>query len=159
MKNEKILPFANETKKLKDDFKRMIDKMPDEDFIDMVFYLMESEFEEDFDEEFEDELEIEDFENPFLEKWSILDVQNAKRLVLIQSKLLMKFMMQQKKNHKLIAITVKVTVRLQFITKLQMEKYLKTKLQKNFILRRIYYASIFLCFKKTIREISYNITK
>lgn len=65
MKNEKILPFANETKKLKDDFKKMIDKMPDEDFIDMVFYLMESEFEEDFDEEFEDELEIENFKNPF----------------------------------------------------------------------------------------------
>lgn len=61
MKNEKILPFANETKKLKDDFKKMIDKMPDEDFIDMVFYLMESEFEE----EFEDELEIENFKNPF----------------------------------------------------------------------------------------------
>ena len=50
MKNEKILPFANETKKLKDDFKRMIDQMPDEDFIDMVFFLMESEFEEGFDE-------------------------------------------------------------------------------------------------------------
>ena len=61
MKNEKILPFANETKKLKDDFKKMIDKMPDEDFIDMVFYLMESEFEE----EIEDELEIENFKNPF----------------------------------------------------------------------------------------------
>ena len=57
MKNEKILPFANETKKLKDEFKKMIDKMPDEDFIDMVFYLMKSEF--------EDELEIKDFENPF----------------------------------------------------------------------------------------------
>ncbi len=65
MKNEKILPFANETKKLKNDFKRMIDQMPDEDFIDMVFFLMGSEFEEDFDEEFEDELESEDFENPF----------------------------------------------------------------------------------------------
>ena len=65
MKNEKILPFANETKKLKNDFKRMIDQMPDEDFIDMVFFLMGSEFEEDFEEEFEDELESEDFENPF----------------------------------------------------------------------------------------------
>lgn len=60
MKNEKILPFANETKKLKNDFKRMIDDMPDEDFLDMMFFLMNSEFDEDFDEEFEEE-----FENPF----------------------------------------------------------------------------------------------
>ncbi len=65
MKNEKILPFANETKKLKNEFKKMIDEMPDEDFLDMVFFLMESGFEEDFDEEFEDELENENFENPF----------------------------------------------------------------------------------------------
>lgn len=65
MKNEKILPFANETKKLKDEFKRMIDEMPDEEFLDMVFFLMESGFDEDFDEEFEDELEDADFENPF----------------------------------------------------------------------------------------------
>ena len=65
MKNEKILPFANETKKLKDEFKRMIDEMPDEEFLDMVFFLIESGFDEDFDEEFEDELEDADFENPF----------------------------------------------------------------------------------------------
>lgn len=65
MKNEKILPFANETKKLKDEFQKMVDEMPDEDFLDMVFFLMESGFDEDFDEEFEDELENEDFENPF----------------------------------------------------------------------------------------------
>ena len=32
MKNEKILPFANETKKLKNDFKKMIDEMDDEAF-------------------------------------------------------------------------------------------------------------------------------
>lgn len=64
MKNEKILPFANETKKLKNDFKKMIDDMPDEDFLDMIFFLMNSEFDEDFDEEFEDDFE-EEFENPF----------------------------------------------------------------------------------------------
>ena len=65
MKNEKILPFANETKKLKDELKRMVDEMPDEYFLEMVFFLMESGFEEDCDEAFEDELENEDFENPF----------------------------------------------------------------------------------------------
>ena len=64
MKNETILPFANETKKLKNDFKKMIDDMPDEDFLDMMFFLMNSEFDEDFDEEFEDNFE-EEFENPF----------------------------------------------------------------------------------------------
>ena len=64
MKNEKILPFANETKKLKSDFKKMIDEMPDEEFIDMMFFLISSGFEEDFDEEFEDDFN-DDFENPF----------------------------------------------------------------------------------------------
>lgn len=64
MKNEKILPFANETKKLKNDFKKMIDEMPDEEFIDMVFFLISSDFEEDFDEGFEDDFN-DDFENPF----------------------------------------------------------------------------------------------
>ena len=60
MKNEKILPFANETKKIKNDFKKMIDEMPDDDFLDMIAFLIDSGFDEDFDEEFED-----DFENPF----------------------------------------------------------------------------------------------
>ena len=64
MKNEKILPFANETKKLKNDFKKMIDEMPDEEFIDMMFFLISSGFEEDFDEEFENDFN-DDFENPF----------------------------------------------------------------------------------------------
>lgn len=64
MKNEKILPFANETKKLKDDFKKMIDEMPDEDFVDMMFFLMDSDINEDFDKTFEEGLEDE-FENPF----------------------------------------------------------------------------------------------
>jgi len=67
MKNEKILPFANETKKLKDDFKKMIDEMDDEAFIDMMFFLMSSGFEEDFDEEFDEELEndFQEYESPF----------------------------------------------------------------------------------------------
>lgn len=60
MRNEKILPFANETKKLKNDFKKMIDDMDDAAFIDMMFFLMNSEFDEEFDENFE-----EDFEDPF----------------------------------------------------------------------------------------------
>ena len=67
MKNEKILPFANETKKLKNDFKKMIDEMDDEAFIDMMFFLMSSGFEEDFDEEFDEEFEndFQDYESPF----------------------------------------------------------------------------------------------
>ena len=56
MKNEKILPFANETKKLKNDFKRMIDDMPNEDFLDMMFFLMNSEFEEEFENPFSGEM-------------------------------------------------------------------------------------------------------
>ena len=72
--------------------------------------------------------------------------------MLIQLKLLTKFMKQPKDIHKFIVITVKVTVRLQFITKLQTEKYLKTKLQKSFILRRICYASIFYSFKSLFEK-------
>ena len=53
MKNEKILPFANETKKLKNDFKKLIDEMDDEEFIDMFLFLMNSGLDEDFDEDFE----------------------------------------------------------------------------------------------------------
>ena len=67
MKNEKILPFANETKKLKNDFKNIIDEMDDETFLDMMFFLISSGFQEDFDEEFDEELEndLEDYESPF----------------------------------------------------------------------------------------------
>ena len=67
MKDEKILPFANETKKLKNDFKKMIDEMDDEAFIDMMFFLMSSGFEEDFNEEFDKELEndFQEYESPF----------------------------------------------------------------------------------------------
>ncbi len=63
MKDEKILPFANQTKKLKNDFKQMIDEMPDDDFLDMMFFLMNSGFDEDFDKEFDNDTN--DFENPF----------------------------------------------------------------------------------------------
>lgn len=67
MKDEKILPFANETKKLKNDFKKMIDEMDDEAFMDMMFFLMSSGFEEDFDEEFDEEFEndFQGYESPF----------------------------------------------------------------------------------------------
>lgn len=63
MKDGKILPFANEAKKIKNDFKKMIDEMDDEAFFDMIFFLMNSEFEEDFDDDFDDEFD--EFENPF----------------------------------------------------------------------------------------------
>ena len=59
-------PFANGIKKLKDEFKKMVDEMPDEEFIDMVAFLMHSDdaFEDDewaFDEEYDyDELWSED---------------------------------------------------------------------------------------------------
>ena len=39
-KNIQNFPFANEVKQLKENFKRSIDEMPDEDFIDMISYLM-----------------------------------------------------------------------------------------------------------------------
>ena len=64
MKNEKILPFANETKKLKNDFKKVIDEMDDEEFIDFMFFILNSGFDEDFDEEFDEDFG-ENFENPF----------------------------------------------------------------------------------------------
>lgn len=56
------LPFANEIKQMKDEFKKMIDTMSDEEFIDLVSFLMFSteEFEDEnwsFDEEWEDEAE------------------------------------------------------------------------------------------------------
>ena len=63
MKNEKILPFANETKKMKNDLKKMIDEMDDDTFLDMMFFLMSSDLDEDFDEEFNEDFE--EFESPF----------------------------------------------------------------------------------------------
>lgn len=61
-KNIQNFPFANEVKQLKENFKRSIDEMPDEDFIDMISYLMfgSEDFEDEdwtFDEEWEDEAE------------------------------------------------------------------------------------------------------
>lgn len=61
-KNIQNFPFANEIKQLKENFKRSIDEMPDEDFIDMISYLMFSseDFEDEdwtFDEEWEDKAE------------------------------------------------------------------------------------------------------
>ena len=61
-KNIQNFPFANEIKQLKENFKRSIDEIPDEDFIDMISYLMFSseDFEDEdwtFDEEWEDEAE------------------------------------------------------------------------------------------------------
>ena len=60
--NIQNFPFVNEIKQLKENFKRSIDEMPDEDFIDMISYLMFSseDFEDEdwtFDEEWEDEAE------------------------------------------------------------------------------------------------------
>lgn len=59
--NNNNFPFANGIKKLKDEFKKMVDEMPDEEFIDMVSFLMHStdDFEDewDMDEEWEDEAE------------------------------------------------------------------------------------------------------
>lgn len=42
MKKEKKNIFTDETKNLKNDFKKMVDEMPDEDFIDMILYLLNS---------------------------------------------------------------------------------------------------------------------
>ncbi len=64
MKNKKILPFANETKKMKDDFKRTIDEMSDDDFLEFMFFIMNCGYDDDFDEEFEDDF-YDDYEDPF----------------------------------------------------------------------------------------------
>lgn len=52
MKKDNIsFPFANPTKKLKDDFKRMIDQMTDDEFVDMMAFLAETFFSDDYDED------------------------------------------------------------------------------------------------------------
>lgn len=61
-KNNKNYPFSNEVKKFKEEFKQLIDTMPDDDFMDMMSILMiESEdLNNDFwnyDEGWEDEAE------------------------------------------------------------------------------------------------------
>lgn len=55
-------PFSNEVKQMKDEFKRTIDKMSDDEFLDLIFYLStgfldQAELEEAWaeDEDWEDE--------------------------------------------------------------------------------------------------------
>ena len=60
--NKNNLPFANEIKQMKDEFKKLIDSMSDEEFLDLISFLMFSseDFEDEdwtFDEEWEDEAE------------------------------------------------------------------------------------------------------
>lgn len=61
MRYESLLPFSDSIKNLKSDFKKIVDEMPDKDFIDMISFLLldPEEFEEnwDFDEGWEDEAE------------------------------------------------------------------------------------------------------
>ena len=54
MKNNKNkFPFANEVKEMKDNFKRMIDSMSDEEFLDFIEYINAcvEMSDEDYDEE------------------------------------------------------------------------------------------------------------
>lgn len=46
-------PFANEIKKAKDEFKKMIDEMTDEEFLDFSFFMMQ--FTDDLEDEFWDD--------------------------------------------------------------------------------------------------------
>ena len=39
MKNNNKYPFANKVKEMKDNFKRMIDSMSDDDFLDFIEYI------------------------------------------------------------------------------------------------------------------------
>lgn len=60
--NKNNLPFASEVKQMKDEFKKIIDTMSDNEFLDLVSFLMFSseDFEDEdwtFDEEWEDEAE------------------------------------------------------------------------------------------------------
>ena len=61
MKDNCLLDFSNSIKKLKNDFKKMIDEMPDKEFIDMISFLLldpdKFEGDWDFDEGWEDEAE------------------------------------------------------------------------------------------------------
>ena len=40
-------PFSNEIKQMKDEFKRTIDKMSDDEFLDLIFYLSHGFLDED----------------------------------------------------------------------------------------------------------------
>lgn len=54
MKNNKNkYPFANEIKEMKNNFKKMIDSMPDDDFLDFIEYINAcvEMSDEDYDEE------------------------------------------------------------------------------------------------------------
>lgn len=54
MKNDKSkYPFANEVKEMKDNFKRMIDSMSDDEFLDFIEYINACTeiSDEDYDEE------------------------------------------------------------------------------------------------------------
>lgn len=54
-KNNSNFPYSSPIKKLKDDFKRMVDEMPDEEFVDMMNFLIESDEDDMFDEDAEDD--------------------------------------------------------------------------------------------------------
>lgn len=51
--NKNNYPFANEVKKMKDNFKRMIDSMSDDEFLDFIEYINACTeiSDEDYDEE------------------------------------------------------------------------------------------------------------
>ena len=53
MKNNNNYPFANEVKRMKNNFKKMIDSMPDDDFLDFIEYINAcvEMSDEDYDEE------------------------------------------------------------------------------------------------------------
>lgn len=51
--NKNKYPFTNEIKEMKDNFKRMIDSMSDDEFLDFIEYInaCSQVFDEDYDEE------------------------------------------------------------------------------------------------------------
>ena len=53
MKNNNKYPFTNEVKRMKDNFKKMIDSMSDDDFLDFIEYINAcvEMSDEDYDEE------------------------------------------------------------------------------------------------------------
>ena len=66
--NITAFPFANPIKQMKEEFKHTIDIMPDEDFVSMIHFLAESDFDEDFNDNFDEEFwneTDEDFVDPF----------------------------------------------------------------------------------------------
>lgn len=129
MKDEKILPFANETKKLKNDFKKMIDEMDDEAFIDMMFFLMSSGFEEDFDEEFENDFQ--EYESPFSGEMVNFKCPKCKKISAYPIEIVNDIYEATKKVPQIAVIIVRITMRFQSTTKLLTAKYLKAKLSQN----------------------------